>query len=170
MALALDLEEERDFLLEALPGTARRRRPWVPVTLAASVVAAALVFIAGNERQANTQFDQADHSVVQTRDRIAAAEAELTEVRNNLRFLRVQISVSEKALSADTTQLQGIRAALAQAQTDASDKSSYIDSLKTCQGGVQQAVNALSVGDESHAVAALTAVSTACQSAATSSA
>ncbi len=170
MALALELEDERDFLLEALPGTARRRRPWVPITLAALVLAAVLVFIAGNERQANTQFDQADHSVVQTRDRIAAAEAELTEVRNNLRFLRVQISVSEKALSDDTTLLQGVRAALAQAQTDASNKSSYIVSLKTCQGGVQQAVNALSVGDESHAVAALTAVSTACQSASTSSA
>jgi septal ring factor EnvC (AmiA/AmiB activator) len=163
VALALELEDERDFLLEALPGTARRRRPWVPITLAALVLAAVLVFIAGNERQANTQFDQA-------RDRIAAAEAELTEVRNNLRFLRVQISVSERALSDDTTLLQGVRAALAQAQTDASNKSSYIVSLKTCQGGVQQAVNALSVGDESHAVAALTAVSTACQSAATSSA
>lgn len=170
MPLALELEDERDFLLEALPPTARRRRHWVPITLAVLVVAAVLVFIAGNERQANTQFDQADHSLVQTRDRIAAAETELTEVRNNLRFLRVQISSSEKAMSADTTLLQGVRAALAQAQQDATDKSSYIVSLKSCQGGVQQAVNALSVGDESHAVAALNAVSTACQSAAVSSA
>jgi len=170
VALVLDLEDERDFLLEALPGTARRRRPWLAITLAVLVVAVVLVCIAGNERQANTQFDQADHSVVQTTDRIAASETELTEVRNNLRFLGLQISVSQTALSADTTLLQGVRAALAQAQTDASDKASYIVSLKTCQGGVQQALNALSVGDQSHAVAALTAVSTACQSAATASA
>jgi hypothetical protein len=170
VALALDLEDTHDFLLEALPGTARSSRPWLPVTLAVLVVAAVLVCIAGNERQANTQFDQADHSVVQTTDRIAAADSELTEVRNDLRFLGLQISVSETALSADSTLLQGVRGALAQAQTDASGKASYIVSLKTCQGGVQQALNALSVGDESHAVAALTAVSTACQSAATSSA
>ena len=50
-----------------------------------------------------------------------------------------------------------------QAQKDASDKSSYIANLKTCQGGVQQALNALSVGDENHAVSALNGVSAACR-------
>lgn len=170
MAIALELVEEHDFLLEAVPRTERRRRPWIRVTLGLLVLAGGLVLIAGNERQADTQFDQADHSLVQAKDRIAVAQSQLTEVRQNLRFLNAQISASEKALSADSTLLQGVRAALSQAQTDVADKSGYIVSLKTCQGGVQQALNALSVGDESHAVAALNAVSAACQSAAASNA
>jgi chromosome segregation ATPase len=123
------------------------------------------VFIAGNEHQATTQFDQADHALVQTKSRIATAQTQLAEVRADLRFLKLRIGASEKALSADTTLLQGVRAALAQAQQDVAEKSAYITSLKTCQGGVQQALNALSVGDQSHAVAALNAVSAACQSA-----
>jgi hypothetical protein len=47
-------------------------------------------------------------------------------------------------------------------------KSSYIANLKSCQTGVEQALNALSVGDDLHAVAALGNVSAPCQNAAVS--
>ena len=130
------------------------------------MVVAVLVFVLGNERQANTQFEQAHDSLVQTRARIAAAEVQLTAVRQDLRFLKVQIDSPQSALSSDSALLQSVRTALVQAEKNASDKSSYIGNLKACQGGVQQALNALSVGDQNHAVSALNGVSTACRSAA----
>jgi hypothetical protein len=100
------------------------------------------------------------------KSRIAATEVQLTAIRQDLRFLEVQISSSQTALSSDTALLQSVRTALVQAEKNASDKSAYIANLKVCQGGVQQALNALSVGDQNHAVSALNGVSTACQSAA----
>ncbi len=164
MPFALDVLEDGaglEEVREALP----KRRPRVVLAVALLVVVAVVVFFLENERQANTQFEQAHDALVQTKGRIAATEVRLAAVRGDLEFLKVQISSSETALSSDSALLQSVRTALLQAQNSASDKSSYIANLKTCQGGVQQALNALSVGDENHAVSALDGVSTACQSA-----
>ena len=168
MAVSLDLTEERAVRLEALPRAFRRRRRRVVLAALPLAALAALMFVLGNERQATTQFEQAHDALVQTKGQIAATEVQLTAVRKDLQFLKVQINTSETALSSDSALLQSVRTALVQAQKDAVDKSSYIANLKTCQGGVQQALNALSVGDENHAVSALNGVSTACQSAAAS--
>jgi septal ring factor EnvC (AmiA/AmiB activator) len=168
VAVFLDLTEERAVRPEALPRAVRRRSPRIALVVVLLVAVAALVFLLGNERQATTQFEQAHDALVQTKSRIAATEVQLTAVREDLQFLKVQINTSETALSSDSALLQSVRTALVQAQKDAADKSSYIANLKTCQGGVQQALNALSVGDEKHAVSALNGVSTACQSAAAS--
>jgi hypothetical protein len=139
------------------------RSAWIVMVLVL-VVLGVFVLLAGNELQADTQFDRAHDAVLETKGRLAATEAQLTAVREDLRVLRVQVNSSETFLSSDTKLLQDVRGALVQAQNDSSDKSSYIVNLKTCEGGIQQALNALSVGDEQHATAALTAVSVACQS------
>jgi len=133
------------------------------------IVGGSLAYVAGNELQANTQFQQASRSLDQTDGHIDAAVAHLAAVRHDLVFLETQIDVSQATLSSDTTLLEGVRAALTEAQQDVSAKSSYITNLQTCQTGVEQALNALSVGDELHAVAALGNVSTPCQNAAASS-
>jgi chromosome segregation ATPase len=167
VAVTLDLvEEEAAAQLEAPHRVVRKRRPQVALALALLVPLGVLVFVLGNVRQANTQYEQAHDALVQTKGRVAATEVELRAARQDLQFLKDQVSSSETALSADAALLQSVRAALAQAQTSASGKSTYIANLKTCQGGVQQALNALSVGDQNHAVSALNGVSTACQSAA----
>ncbi len=168
MAVSFDLTEERGVRLEARPRAVRRRRRRVALAVVLLVAFAALMFVLGNERQATTQFEQAHDALVQTKGRIAATEILLSAVRKDLQFLKVQINTSESALSSDSALLQSVRTALVQAQKNVADKSSYIANLKTCQGGVQQALNALSVGDENHAVSALNGVSSACQSAAAS--
>jgi chromosome segregation ATPase len=128
-----------------------------------------VTYVAGNELQANTQFQQAYQSLQHTDGHIDVAVAHLKAVRHDLEFLDTQINVSQQALSSDTTLLQGIRSALAAAQQDVTEKSSYITNLQTCQTGVEQALNALSVGDDVNAVAALDNVTTPCQDAAASS-
>jgi septal ring factor EnvC (AmiA/AmiB activator) len=167
VAIALDLAEGILDPSEATSAPRPRIRTWWAVTGAAlSVIGLLLAFVVWNETEANTKFDQADHALRQTDAHIDATVATLTAVRHDLRFLETQIDASQKSLSSDATLLQGIRSALAQAQQDVSEKSSYIVNLKTCQTGVEQALNALSVGDEPHAVAALGNVSAACQKAA----
>jgi hypothetical protein len=167
VAIVLDLGQGTLDRVEAAPASRTRRRSWRAVTgTALSVIGLLTAFLVWNETQANTQFDRADQALRQTDVRIDATVATLMAVRHDLRFLETQIDASQKALSSDATLLQGIRSVLAQAQRDVSEKSSYIVNLKTCQTGVEQALNALSVGDELHAVAALGNVSASCQNAA----
>ena len=168
MAVALDVVDDAALQVEAVPPAACTRRgnrtPRVVIAVGLLIVLGVLVFVLGNERQATTQFDLAHDALVQTNGRIVAMGIELAGARRDLQILKVQISSSETTLSSDSATLQSVRTALVQAQQDASDKSSYIANLETCQGGVQQALNALSVGDENHAVSALNDVSAACQS------
>jgi septation ring formation regulator EzrA len=165
------------ILLDRVPGQVqtdvayRLPRSWRSlVWLFAPVLVAGglLAYLVGNELQANTQFHQASNALNQTDRHIDAAAAQLSTVRHDLVFLQTQVSVSQAALTSDTNLLEGIRAALTEAQQSVSVKSSYIANLKSCQTGVEQALNALSVGDDLHAVAALGNVSASCQNAAAS--
>jgi septation ring formation regulator EzrA len=165
MTILLDRAQERAQPVVVAPRLSRSWRSLVWMLLPLVVAGGSLTYVAGNELQADTQFQQASQSLNQTDGHIDAAVAQLTAVRHDLAFLQTQIDVSQAALSSDTTLLEGIRSALTEAQQDVSQKSSYITNLKTCQTGVEQALNALSVGDDLHAVAALGNVSTPCQDA-----
>ena len=130
--------------------------------------AAALGYLVGNQIQSNTQFDSTHGSLNLTRHSIGVVRADLTSVRRDLRALDHQVHQTRTALASDTAQLQQIQTALAQAQANVSKQGSNITALHSCLGGVEQALNALSVSDEQTAVSALTAVSSSCQSALTS--
>jgi hypothetical protein len=164
VAIALELDEERTVQFESVSRPVQKRRPRIVLAVAAVlVVVAALGFVLGNERQANTQFTQAHDALVQSKGRTAAVEVQLRAARRDLEVLKLQITSSGSALAADTASLQSVQTALVQAQADSSNNGSYIANLQTCQGGVQQALNALSVGDQHHALSALQSVSSACQ-------
>ncbi len=78
--------------------------------------------------------------------------AELATVRHDLSVVNGQVSAYTTALAQDTTQLKGVQAALANAQSDVSHQTSTIADLHTCLGGVEQALNALAVSDQNRAV------------------
>ena len=145
----------------------RRRRRWRAALIAVLVVAlaSALGYLVGNEVQSNTQFDQAHRSLDVTRGRIHGVDADLAAVQQQLAGLRGQVTQDSAALAADTAKLNGVKVALANSQANVSRQNSAIGSLYTCLGGVEQALNALSLGDQAHGLAALDAVASSCRAA-----
>jgi hypothetical protein len=143
----------------------RYRRPAL-VAVAVVVLASALGYLVGNEVQANTQFDQAHRSLDVTRAHLRGVDADLATVQRQLTDVRGEVTQDSAALAADTAKLNGVKAALANSQANVSRQNSAIGSLNICLGGVEEALNALSLGDQSHGLAALDAVAPSCRSAA----
>ena len=143
----------------------RRRRKWAVAVVAFAVFAGALAFVVGNEVQANTEFDQTHHSLDVTRSHLDATVADLATVRRELDVVKDQVGAASTALAQDTAQLQGVQKALAGAQANVTHQTSTISDLNICLGGVEQALNALAVADQAHAIDALNAVATSCANA-----
>jgi len=147
------------------PRQPNRRRNRSAIALVCVVCAAfvgASVLVALNERHVDSRFDQVHRSLDATQDQIALAGAELATVRSDLGTVDGQVNQDAAALAQDTSQLQGVESALTSARSHVSNQTSVIGDLTTCLGGVEQAQNALSVGDQTHAIAALDAVSSSC--------
>jgi len=160
------LEPQRDRTGPVLTKPTATRRAWIPglVLLGLIVlVGGGLGYLVGNERQANTQTDQAHATWHTTRHHIAIAVGDLTVIRRELRADNRTIQVVAPALAQDTAQVKAVQAALAQAQASVVQQGTTIAGLQACLGGVEQALNALSVGDLDQAVSRLSAVATPCQ-------
>jgi hypothetical protein len=145
------------------PTATRRARVPGLVLLALIVLVGGLGYLVGNERQANTQTDRAHATWHTTRHHIAIAVGDLTVIRRELRADNRTIRVVGPALAQDATQVKAIQAALAQVQASVVRQGTTIAGLQACLGGVEQALNALSVGDLDQAVSHLSAVATPCQ-------
>jgi len=144
------------------------RRRWIRVTaVCAGVVACAVTLglVTNDEITADTRFDQVHRTLDVTRSRLGIVRSDLATVRADLKAIDDQVGVDTTTLSQDVTQLQGVEAALAGARAGVSTQTRAMNDLQTCLGGVEQGLNALSVGDQVHAADALTAVSTSCNAA-----
>ncbi|HEY1831201.1 MAG TPA: hypothetical protein VGG38_13260 [Acidimicrobiales bacterium] len=135
-----------------------------------AMFAGALGYVVRNEVQANTEFDQAHHGLHITQSHIDVAVADLATVRRGLSVVKGQVGAASTTLAQDTAQLERVQSALASAQANVTHQTSTIGDLKVCLGGVEQALNALAVGDQTHAIDALNAVSASCASAVASDA
>ncbi len=89
--------------------------------------------------------------------------SELAAVTQNLRLVNGQVEQTNTTLTNDTAQFREVEAALANAQSNVSSQQSTISALHACLGGVEQSLNALSVGDQNSADNALVAVSADCK-------
>jgi hypothetical protein len=138
---------------------------WVVGLLSCAVFAGALGYVAGNERQANTERDGAHVGVVLAQHRYAATLDDLARVRVSLRTLDGQVGVDTALLDGDTAQLRAVQADLTRTMAIESAQGSDISDLGACLGGVQQSLNALSTGNQTEGLAALNAVLTPCQDA-----
>jgi hypothetical protein len=94
---------------------------------------------------------------------------ELATARTDLRLVTQQVGNDTTALAQDTSQLQGARSALSAAQAHVVAQASLLSSLHECLGGVEQALNALAVGNQSKAADALKWVSAPCSAAVSAS-
>jgi chromosome segregation ATPase len=144
--------------------SARRQRWSVGIT-AVVLVALGLGWLIGNQVQANVQFGQAHAALRDARHQSANVLSQLAAVKESLSLVNGQVEQTNSALTNDTAQLREVETALTNAQSDVSSQQSTIVALHSCLGGVEQSLNALSVGDQNSADNALVAVSTDCKSA-----
>ena len=146
----------------------RGRHRWIRVAALCAVLAACVgvsVQATTDEISANARTDQAHRALDATRDHLGLVLAGLAAVRADRRTVDGQVGLEAATLAQDTTQLQGVETALASARTGVADQTSAVHDLQTCLGGVEQGLNALSVGDRVHALDALDAVSATCTAA-----
>ncbi len=158
--------DRRPFLTEPTP---RQRLPrwvrWVMGIAAGALVATALGYLIADQEQARDQYGRSHTALGVTRQRAHAVSAQLAEVRRDLSLLETQVGSDTTALSQDASELLGAQTSLASAQSHVTQQASLISSLQTCLVGVEQALNALAVGKQANAIAALNSVSTSCTAA-----
>lgn len=130
-----------------------------------ALVAACLGYLLINAAQANARYDRALHTLGATRATTAVVAQDLTKARFDLRVVTQQVGNDTTALNQDTSQLDGAKSALSAAQAHVAQQASLLSALHSCLGGVEQALNALAVGNQDKAAAALYSVSTSCSTA-----
>ena len=140
---------------------------WVRVAAwCAGVVACALIlgFVTSNEITANTRFDQTHLTLDVTHGHLASSEPTWPPSPRNC-DVNGQVGLDTTTFSQAVSQLQGVETALANARASVSTQTKAMKDLQICLDGVEQGLNALSVGDRSHALNALNAVSSSCSAA-----
>jgi chromosome segregation ATPase len=142
-----------------------RRTRWVVGIAAGALFASALGYLIADQEQAHDRYGQARTALGVTRQRTHTISAQLAQVRRDLSLLETQVGSDTTALNQDAAQLLGAQTSLAAAQSHVTQQASLISSLQTCLAGVEQALNALAVGKQANAIAALNAVSTSCTAA-----
>lgn len=147
---------------------ARRNRrwiAWVSALLGAAILATAFGYLVHDHVAEDQRYDAFHATLVTTRQHAHTRATELAELRRAVSTLQSEVATNAAALSGDAAQLKAAAAALWITQADISQQGSQIGDLHTCLGGVQQALNALAIGDQVHAVSALNAVSASCSAA-----
>jgi hypothetical protein len=133
--------------------------------VAVSVFGAALGYVVRDEVAANGRFALAHHQLDVTRGELAAMVTVLASLRHELTTVDDQVQQTGSDVASDTSQLESVRADLVSAQDHVTQQGQSIVSLQACLSGVEQALNALSVGDQGSTIAALDTSATSCQSA-----
>ncbi len=142
----------------------RRRR--VTALVASMVLLGVVVgFLLVNAAQTNHRYDHSRHVLATTRVTTAVVSRDLAAARTDLHLVTQQVGSDSTALVQDTSQLQGARSALIAAQAHVSAQASLLSSLHSCLAGVEQALNALAVDNQSKAADALKWVATPCAAA-----
>jgi small-conductance mechanosensitive channel len=136
------------------------------VGVTASVLFAAMLgSLAADQVAARQHFDRTHAALDVTQRRTHTVAAHLAELSRDLSLLRTQVGSDSTALTQDSAQLLGAQTSLSAAQAHVTRQASLITSLQTCLVGVERALNALAVGDQPDAIAALNAVSASCTAA-----
>ena len=153
---------------QSQPGLSRRAR-WVVGLTVGALFAATLGYLVADQVRAHDRFDQAHTALGVTNHRTSTVSAHLAGLRRDLAVLITQVGNDATALRQDASELTGAQSALVSAQVHVSQQATLIGSLQTCLGGVERALNALSVDRQPRAITALEAVSKSCSAASSAS-
>ncbi len=141
---------------------ASHRARWILVVAAAALLAAALGPLIADQVTQYDRYNRSQTSLGVTRQKTHTVSVQLADLRRDLGVLRTQVGSDTTALNQDASQLLGAQTSLNAARTHVTQQASLITSLQTCLVGVEQALNALAVGKQAKAIAALNAFSTSC--------
>lgn len=130
-----------------------------------TLIGVSTVRVAESEVRANASSERAHQTLEGTETQIRLATSRLTAVRSALAVTEEQVGTDSDSLARDTQELNAARGALADVRAHVSQQSETIDDLHLCLGGIERALNALSVDDQADAIAALDAVSSSCEGA-----
>jgi hypothetical protein len=142
-----------------------RRRLWILPAGLLIITGTGLGLLVHDVKQTNARFDRTHQILNTTVARLQLERSDQAALQKDVNALESQATDASSSLSQETSQLQSVLASLAHVQTDVSQQGSSIVGLQDCLGGVEQALNALSVGDQRSAITALDAVTTSCESA-----
>ncbi len=146
----------------------RHRRRWVG-RAAAVVLTIVLVVALGIGVDANAHLRRTDATLDHTRTELHHAMALLTSARTHLAEATTEDDDAGATLAADTAALDSVQAQLVKAQANESEQGVNISDLDTCLSGVEQALNEISLSDQTGAGTTLGRVANACTSAEPSS-
>ncbi len=165
------LHERRPLVVAPRGRTWRltRRGRWVIGIASCSVLVAVVGYLVADQIEQRDQFDHSHVALTGTQQRSSAVSAQLTVLEHELSVLTNQVGSDATAFNQDTSQLKGAQTALDAARAHLTQQASLITSLQTCLGGVEQALNALSVNNQVRAFALLESVSSSCTTAADAS-
>lgn len=168
------LAERRPTAPLPRPARAETRRPsrarrWLLLIVSVALLGGVVGTLLVDAARTNYRYDHARHVLAVTRGTSGVVARDLAAARKDLQLVTEQVGNDTTALAQDTSQLQGARSALSAAQAHVFEQASLLNSLHTCLGGVEQALNALAVGNQSKAADALSWVSTPCSAAVSAS-
>jgi hypothetical protein len=127
---------------------------------------AALGFLVSDAVGANATYDRAHAALRTTQRQTRSASAERAQLRAALALLSARVANDTATASQDANQLKAAQEELAALQQHVTQQTALIGSLHTCLGGVERALNALSVNRPDQVIVALQAVRPSCTSAA----
>lgn len=143
----------------------RGRRRWLFLAVSLVLLGFVLGSLLFDAVQMNHRYDHARHVLAMTQGTTGVVSRDLAATRRDLHLVSEQVGNDSTALTQDTSQLEGARSALTSAQAHVFEQASLLNSLHECLGGVEQALNALAVGNQSKAADALKWVSAPCSAA-----
>ena len=156
-------EQSRALEPEPAPPEENGRRWLIPVAYGAGAVMLVLAGLVGIN--AHAQLNRTHASVASTRGQLQHALSLVADTRTELAKVTGLADAAGRTLAAASAQLASDQAKLAADQVDVFSKGVSISQLDTCVAGVEQALNQISLGDQSGAAATLNGVAANCRAA-----
>jgi hypothetical protein len=135
------------------------------VALVAGGLAVALLITAVvSDLRVRSALRQDQSTLATTRSRLSATLKKISSVERESRTLRSALGTTVKELSVAQTMLSSTRSNLSTANNGLVNQEAVNATLNKCLAGVEQALNQISVGLQSAALASLKSVAGSCQS------
>jgi len=156
-------EQGKALELEPAAPEESSRRWLIPVAYGAGAVMLVLAGLVGIN--AHAQLNRTHASVASTRGELQHALSLVADTRTELAKVTGLADAAGRTLATASAQLTADQAKLAADQADVFSNGVSISQLDTCVAGVEQALNQISLGDQSGAAATLNGVAANCRAA-----